>query len=381
MKVNVKIAIVHDWFVNPGGAENVVQAIIDIFPDADLFSVVDFFNNENRLKYLRGKSTKNTFIQKLPFAKSKYRNYFPLMPLAIEQLDLSDYDIVLSSSHAVAKGVITSPNQIHVCYCHSPIRYAWDMKFEYLIESNLTKGLKSLIARYFLHKIRMWDFVSSCNVDVFIANSNFIKKRIEKCYRRESEVIFPNVDVDSFPLYEFKEEFYFTASRLVPYKRLVLIAEAFSAMPDKKLFIIGDGPERAKVERVASAFNNVTYLGYQNYEVLKNYMMKAKAFVFASEEDFGIVPLEAQACGTPVIAFGKGGVLDTVINKKTGLYFYKQTAEAIIEAVNEFESIQGDLLKPSEIRNHAMKFSTNIFKSKFKKFILEKYREKRECDL
>ncbi|QUX90649.1 glycosyl transferase family 1 [Marinomonas sp. A3A] len=372
----MKIAIVHDWFVNPGGAENVIQSIIDIFPDADLFSVVDFFDDEQRKKYLIGKQTKNTFIQKLPFAKKKYRAYLPLMPFAIEQLDLTEYDLVISSSHAVAKGVITSPNQLHICYCYSPIRYAWDMKFEYLKESNLTKGFKSLLARYFLHRIRLWDLASSNNVDYFISISRFIKERIYKCYRRDSTIIFPNVDVDAFPLHEVKDDFYFTASRLVPYKRLALIAEAFSKMPDKKLIIIGDGPERDKVEKIASSSSNISYLGYQDYQILKEHMMKARAFIFAAEEDFGIVPLEAQACGTPVIAFGKGGSLDTVIDKKTGFYFHKQTANSIIKAVNEFEKNHCLLLKPSEIRAHAMKFSTEIFKENFKQFVLEKCEEK-----
>lgn len=372
----MKLAIVHDWFVNPGGAENVIQAIIDIFPDADVFSVVDFFDDEQRKKYLRGKSTKNTFIQKLPFSKKKYRDYFPLMPFAIEQLDLTEYNLVISSSHAVAKGVITSSSQLHICYCHSPMRYAWDMKFEYLNQSGLTNGFKSLIARYYLHKIRMWDFISSNNVDFFIANSHFIGKRIEKAYRRKSEVIFPNVDVNAFPLHEIKDDFYFTASRLVPYKRLVLIAEAFLKMPDKKLIIIGDGPERNKIERIASSSENISYLGYQDYETLKNHMMRAKAFVFAAEEDFGIVPLEAQACGTPVIAFGKGGSLDTVIDKKTGIYFYQQTTNSIVEAVGEFEKNRDLLLKASEIRAHAMTFSTDVFKIKFKRFVYDKCEEK-----
>ncbi|WP_369920512.1 glycosyltransferase family 4 protein [Marinomonas polaris] len=372
----MRIAIVHDWFVNPGGAENVIQAIIDIFPDADLFSVVDFFDDEQRKKYLVGKQTKNTFIQKLPFAKKKYRAYLPLMPFAIEQLDLTEYDLVISSSHAVAKGVITSPNQLHICYCYSPIRYAWDMKFEYLKESNLTKGFKSLLARYFLHRIRLWDLASSNNVDYFISISRFIKERIYKFYRRDSTIIFPNVDVDAFPLHEVKDDFYFTASRLVPYKRLALIAEAFSKMPDKKLIIIGDGPERDKVEKIASSSSNISYLGYQDYQTLKEHMMKARAFIFAAEEDFGIVPLEAQACGTPVIAFGKGGSLDTVIDKKTGFYFHKQTADSIIKAVNEFEKNHCLLLEPIEIRAHAMKFSTEIFKENFKQFVLEKCEEK-----
>ncbi len=298
------------------------------------------------------------------------------MPFAIEQLDVTAYDLVISSSHAVAKGVITSPNQLHICYCYSPIRYAWDLKFEYLKESNLTRGFKSLLARYYLHKIKTWDFISSNNVDHFIAISHFIKERIYKCYRRDSTIIYPNVDVDAFPLYEDKDDFYFTASRLVPYKRLALIAEAFSMMPEKRLVIIGDGPERSKVEKIATSAANVEYLGYQEYQVLKDHMMKAKAFVFAAEEDFGIVPLEAQACGTPVIAFGKGGVLDTVIDNKTGMYFHEQTMASIIEAVNKFELNRDQLLDACEIRAHAMNFSTDIFKSNFKRFVLEKCKAK-----
>lgn len=372
----MRVAIIHDWFVSAGGAENVLKAILNIYPEADVFSVVDFFDDKQRKKYLQGKPTKNTFIQKLPFAKKKYRAYLPLMPFAIEQINITGYDVVISSSHAVAKGVITSPDQLHICYCHSPIRYAWDMKFEYLTESNLTSGIKSILARYFLHKIKSWDFISSNNVDYFIANSNFIKRRIAKCYRRDAEVIFPNVAIDEFPLLELKEEFYFTASRLVPYKRLALIAEAFSMMPEKKLVIIGDGPERSKVERFSNDFSNITYLGYQEFDVLKDYIQRAKAFVFAAEEDFGIVPLEAQACGTPVIAFGKGGALDTVVDKKTGLYFREQTVPSIISAVENFEMISSELLSPKDIRKHAEQFSTDVFNKKFKKFVLNKAIEK-----
>lgn len=376
IKSFMKIAIVHDWLVKSGGAENVLQALIDVFPSSDIFSVVDFFDEEQRVKYLHGKSTANTFIQKLPFAEKKYRAYLPLMPFAIEQLDVSGYDLIISSSHAVAKGVMTSPNQLHICYCHSPIRYAWDMKFEYLKESNLMTGMKSVLARYFLHKIRHWDYVVSQNVDYYIANSHFIKQRIEKFYRREAEVIFPNVEVDAFSLQEKKEDFYFAASRLVPYKRLALIAEAFSQMPDKKLIIIGDGPERGKVEQVASRSSNITYLGYQEFDVLKDYLRRAKAFVFAAEEDFGIIPLEAQACGTPVIALGKGGALDTVIDKKTGLYFHEQTVESIIGAVSSFEENRSILLEAKEIRIHAESFSTAVFKYNFKEFVLNKCKQK-----
>lgn len=372
----MKIAIVHDWLVSPGGAENVLSAMLDIFPDADIFSVVDFFDDIHREKYLHGKLTKNTFIQKLPFAKSKYRSYLPLMPFAIEQLNVTNYDVVISSSHAVAKGVMTSSDQLHVCYCHSPIRYAWDMKFKYLKESGLESGLKSILAKFFLHRIKSWDVISSYNVDYFIANSNFIKRRIEKCYRRNAAVIFPNVDVSSFSVVSEKKEFYFTASRLVPYKRIPLIAEAFSTMPNRKLIIIGDGPDRDKLETVIKESPNITYLGYQEFSILKKYMEEAKAFIFAAEEDFGIVPVEAQACGTPVIAFGKGGALDTVIDNKTGIFFREQTIQSIVGAINKFETSRDSLLSASLIRSHAENFSTDIFKQKLYSLIYEKAKSK-----
>ncbi|WP_417315860.1 glycosyltransferase family 4 protein [Cycloclasticus pugetii] len=369
----MKIAIVHEWFVTPGGAEKVVKAMLELFPEADVFSVVDFFNDTQRNEYLNGKKTKNSFIQKLPLAKKHYRNYLPLMPLAIEQIDVSEYDVVISSSHAVAKGVITSPNQLHICYCYSPIRYAWDLKFQYLDESNLKHGVKSLIARYLLHKIKTWDFISSQNVDHYIAISHFIQSRIQKFYRRESTVIYPNVDIERFTVTEKKEEFYFTASRLVPYKKIALIAKAFKEMPDKKLIIIGDGPEKKKVEEIASSSTNIEYLGYQSNEVLKEHMEKAKAFLFAAEEDFGIVALEAQACGTPVIAYGKGGALDTVRHGETGYYFQEQTVDSIKEAVVSFEGSKDNLLSAKEIRFHAERFSEDIFKNSLKEFIQEKY--------
>ena len=372
----MKIAIVHDWFVNPGGAEQVIKAILELYPEADVFSIVDFFSDSNRKKYLNGKETGNSFIQKLPFAKSKYRTFLPLMPYAVEQIDVSCYDLIISSSHAVAKGVITSPNQLHICYCYSPIRYAWDLKFEYLTESGLEKGFKSILARYFLHKIKVWDFIVSQNVDYYIAISHFIQDRIEKCYRRESEVIFPNVAVDDFSLNLSKEDYYFTASRLVPYKRVALIAEAFSKMPNRRLIIIGDGPEKDKIEKIANQFTNISYLGYQDFDVLKDHMMKAKAFVFAAEEDFGIVPLEAQACGTPVIAYGKGGVLDTVLEGKTGLFFHEQTVDSIIDSIGVFEKNTDSLLEPEKIRAHAEHFSTEVFKKNFHAFVNKRCIEK-----
>ncbi len=366
----IKIAIVHDWLNTYAGAEKVLEQFLDIWPEADIFSVIDFLNDQDRLK-LKGKIAKTTFIQKLPWAKNKYRNYLPLMPFAIEQLDLSDYDIVISSSHAVAKGVITGPSQLHISYVHSPIRYAWDLQHQYLEEAGLTRGLKGFIVKSILHYIRMWDLRTVNGVDAFISNSNFIGKRIKKFYRRESTTIYPPVDINRFVVKSPKDDFYFTASRMVPYKKIPLIVEAFSKMPDKKLIVVGDGPEFLKAKELATS--NVTLLGYQSNEILIDHMQRAKAFVFAAEEDFGITPVEAQACGTPVIAYGKGGALETVIEddditKRTGFFYYQQTVDSIIHAVELFEKDEIGF-SPETCRKHAESFSPEQFKEDIAKFV------------
>lgn len=305
---NISVGIVADWLVTYAGAERVVKEMIELFPDSDVYSIVDFLSDEARANFNDKKST-TTFIQHLPKAKQKYQTYLPLMPLAIEQIDVSKHDVVLSSSHAVAKGVLTGPDQLHISYVHSPIRYAWDLQHQYLKEAKLDKGLKGLLAKYLLHKIRMWDVRTSNGVDHFIANSKFISRRVKKVYGRDADVIYPPVEVERFDFNDNKEDFYLTASRMVPYKRMDLIVEAFANMPDKKLVVIGDGSEMPKIKKKAAA--NIEILGYQPDQVLHDYMRRAKAFVFAAEEDFGITPVEAQACGTPVIAYGKGGVLET----------------------------------------------------------------------
>jgi len=361
----VRIAIVHDWLVTYAGAERLLEEVINCFPDADLFAVVDFIP-ENERGFLKDKPVKTSFVQKLPFARKKYRTYLPFMPLAVEQFDLSDYDIIVSSSHAVAKGVITGPDQLHISYVHSPMRYAWDLQHQYLKETGMDRGLKGWLAKRELHKLRIWDLRTANGVDYFIANSHFIARRIWKIYRREATVIYPPVDVDSFVLHEQKEDFYLTASRMVPYKKIDLIAEAFSLMPDKRLYIIGDGPDYEKVK--SKAGSNVVLLGYQPFQVLRDYMQRAKAFVFAAEEDFGLVPVEAQACGTPVIAYGKGGALETVKSGETGLFFDAQTAVSLIEAVQKFELLNGEFV-PSKIRDNAMRFSKNRFRREFLEFV------------
>ena len=367
----MKIAIIHDWLVTYAGAEKVLEQILNIFPEADLFSLVDFIP-EGKRDFINNKKVRTSFIQKLPKAKTKYRNYFPFFPIAVEQFDLSGYDLIISSSHCVAKGVLTGPDQLHICMCYSPVRYAWDLQHQYLLESGFIKGLKSWIIRYLLHRFRIWDARTANGVDHFIAISDYISRRIKKVYGRSSTVIYPNVAVDDFELCYQKQEFYLTASRLVPYKKIDLIVEAFAKCPEKKLRVIGDGPEMKKIR--AKATENIEILGYQPFSVLKENMAKAKAFIFAAEEDFGIIPLEAQACGTPVIAFGKGGAVETVVDGKTGVFFKEQTCVAICNAVEHFESVK-NLFDPKNIRKNACRFSEQVFKEKFKKFMDDKIKE------
>ena len=335
----MRVAIVCDWLVVYAGAERVLEQILTLYPDADLFCLVDFLPEDQR-GFIMNKQTHTSFIQNLPHAKKSYRSYLPLMPLAIEQLDVSGYDLVISSSHAVAKGVLTGPDQVHISYVHSPIRYAWDLQHQYLQEAKLTRGMKGWIAKAILHYIRLWDYRTANGVDHFIANSKFIARRIKKVYGREAAVVYPPVDIEAYELCEEKEDFYLTASRMVPYKKVKLIVEAFNEMPDKRLVVIGDGPEYAKIKEIAGS--NITLMGYQPFSVLKEKMQKAKAFVFAAEEDFGITPVEAQASGTPVIAYGKGGALETVQGSsnampRTGMFFESQTIQSIRNAVDSFE--------------------------------------------
>lgn len=374
-----RVAIVHDWLTTYAGAERVLEQLLALYPEADIFSVCDFLPETER-GFLGGRKANTTFIQKLPGARERYRNYLPLMPLAIEQLDLSEYELVISSSHAVAKGVITGPDQLHVSYVHSPIRYAWDLQHQYLRESNLDRGPKGWVAKWLLHKIRLWDLRTANGVDCFIANSRFISRRIWKTYRRESEIIYPPVDVSRFTLHEDKEDFYLTASRMVPYKKIDLIVEAFAAMPEKRLIVIGDGPEMHKIR--AKAASNIVLLGYQPFEALRDHMQRAKAFIFAAEEDFGIAPVEAQACGTPVIAYGKGGALETVFGlgnaeSPTGLFFRKQTLGEIIPAVERFERNREAFI-PTACRENALRFSPEVFRQRFDALVLRRYSEFQE---
>ncbi len=365
----MKKALVHDWFSTFGGAEKCISSITNIWDNFDIYSLIDFLGDKDREIILGGKLSNTSFIQKLPKAKTNYRNYLPLFPFAIEQFNLEEYDLILSSSHCVAKGVITHSNQLHISYIHTPVRYAWDLYFRYLEEGGLNKGLKSILVKYFLHKLRIWDISTINRVDHYIANSHYIANRIKKIYGKESDVIYPPVDINKFKLCENKEEFYLTASRLVPYKKIDLIVETFS-QTNKRLIVVGDGPEMQKIK--SKAKKNIEILGYQPDDVLIDLMQKAKAFVFAAEEDFGILPVEAQACGTPVICLAKGGARETVLDGITGMHFFEQNVSDLLNTLNKFESCH-DIFIPKNIRKNSLKFSSQRFEVELKKYINNKY--------
>jgi glycosyltransferase involved in cell wall biosynthesis len=360
----MRIAVVHEWFSTYAGSERVVEEILRLYPKADVFALVDFLAPGQR-QFLMGRPVNVSFIQKLPFARSRFRWYLPLMPLAVEQLDLSAYDLVISSSHAVAKGVLTKPDQVHVSYVHTPMRYAWDLQHDYLNAAGLSRGLRSFCVRLLMHYMRLWDTRTSNSVDCFVANSRFIARRIRKVYGRDAVVVYPPVDVDAFKVTEQKSDYYVSVSRLVPYKRVDVLVKAFAMMPSRRLFVVGEGPELRALQSEATP--NVTFLGRQPGEAMKRYLENAKAFVFAAEEDFGIAPVEAHACGTPVIAYGRGGVAETVKDGETGVLFMEQTPKALIEAVGRFE--HSSRIDPWLLRRNAERFGSDRFREKFGRLV------------
>ena len=364
-----QVAMVHDWLPVYAGAERVLEQMLHVMPQSELYSLIDFLPDDQR-DFLQGRQVNTSFIQNLPFAESKYRYYLPLAPIAIEQFDLTKYDVVISSSYAVAKGALTTANQLHISYVHSPIRYAWDLHFEYLREGGLEHSLKGMLARAILHYMRLYDVSTASRPDAMVANSRTVARRIWKTYRREAQVIYPPVDTQAFRLHEQKDDFFLTASRLVPYKRIDLVVEAFADMPDKTLVVIGDGPEMDRIKAKAGA--NVEILGYQSNEALQDYMQRARAFVFAAQEDFGIVPVEAQACGTPVIAYSRGGTAETVLPGETGVFFHRQKVPAVQQAVRTFESNR-DTFEPARIRAHAEGFGVARFREAFEQLVQEQY--------
>lgn len=379
----MKVAIVHDWCVTYGGAERVLERIIDMYPEADVFTLIDKVPQEQR-GFLRGKTPATSFMQRIPGIERHYRKLLALMPHAIEQFDLAKYDLILSSHYGVAKGVITAPRQTHVCYCNSPMRYAWDMQHSALAEAGLDKGLKSILARWQLHHIRQWDARCANNVDLFIANSNFIADRIWRSYRRNSVVVYPPVDVGAFSLNAEKEDYFVSVGRLVAYKKIDILVDAFREMPDKRLVIVGEGPEMDALRRNAPP--NVDFRGRQSFSEMRNIVANARALLFPAYEDFGIVPLEAQASGTPVIAYGRGGSLETVVpvlggevtdldldldpttrtRSPTGLFFYEQSSASVRDAIARFDRIPTGILSAENCRKHALKFNGERFDEQFK---------------
>jgi glycosyltransferase involved in cell wall biosynthesis len=367
----LKVAVVHEWFAAYAGSERVVEQMLHVFPQADVFAITDFLAPEDRA-FLGGRTVTTTFIQRLPFARRLFRAYLPLMPIAIEQLDMRGYDLVISSSHAVAKGVITGPDQLHISYVHSPIRYAWDLQHQYLKESRLN-GLRGMLARLILHYIRMWDVRTAAGVDVFLTNSAYIGRRVRKVYGRESTVLPPPVDIEAFTFRREKGDYYLAAARMVPYKKMPVIVEAFARMPDKRLVVVGEGPDLDRCRKLATP--NIELVGYMPFKKLREYMQGAKAFVFAAEEDFGITLVEAQACGTPVIAFGRGGAREIVhplgsSPTPTGVFFDDQLPEAVIDAVTRFEKAVEQIF-PQACRNNAERFSLDQFRTSLSRLVDE----------
>lgn len=368
----MRTAFVHDWLIDFRGAEKVVEQIIQI-PDLGiaklytlLFSRDEFFNSP-----IGKMDVEESILVKLPLSKRLYRQYILFLPFAAEQFDLSEYDMVISSSHSVAKGVITRSDQLHISYCHTPMRYVWDLYHLYLRQMGLTKGIKGNIVRLIFHYVRMWDYLASKRVDLFVANSRYIARRIRKHYGREATVIYPPVDTERFMPSRRRDDYFITVSHLVPYKRVDLIVRAFNKMK-LPLVVIGDGPDMRKVKAMSSP--NVELLGRLSDHEVTEYMAKAKAFVYAAEEDFGIVPVEAQAAGVPVIAFSRGGVSESVLEGKTGILFEEQNVASLIGAVQRFIKHE-DGFDPAVIRRNAERFSPQRFRQEFRDFVLSKYED------
>lgn len=354
-KENMNIALVHDWITNIAGAERVLLQISEIYPDAPIYTSV--FDKKNAKPFLK-KKIKTSYLQHFPFAKSKREVLIPLTPLAFEQFNLSSYDLVISSTTMAAKGILTKPNTVHICYCHTPSRYLW----EPFLDSRAKKGWFSGLRQNVMHKMRIWDRLAADRVDFFIANSKYIQKRIKKYYGRDSIVVYPSINIDKFkPTTPDKIGNYFLfVSRLVDYKRCDLVIEAFNDL-GLPLRVIGRGPQKKYLSKIAK--DNIEFLGYLSDEEMQKYYQEAKAFIFAAEEDFGIVPLEAMASGRPVIAYAAGGLLETVVPGVTGEFFKEQTPQCLINAVKSFKPEKYDSRK---IREHATKFSNENFKKEFK---------------
>jgi glycosyltransferase involved in cell wall biosynthesis len=352
----MRVAIVHYWLVAMRGGEKVIEEIGEIFPDADIYTHV--YKERSVSDKIKSHKIMTTFINDLPFATSRYQSYLPLMPLALEQLDLTDYDLVISSESGPAKGVITRPDALHVCYCHSPMRYVWSGYHEYM---EYAGPATRCLMPYVMHRLRLWDLASAARVDQFFANSENVASRIRKYYRREATVVYPPVDVDCFSRGRHDADFYLFVSQLVKYKRANIAVEAFNRL-GRPLVVIGQGAELNALRKLAAP--NVKVIGYQDDETLREYYGRCRALVFVADEDFGIVPLEAMSTGAPVIAFRHGGTLETVVPGETGIFFDEQTPESLIAAVKRFEEFEGRF-DSALIMRHVQRFSRGNFRRSF----------------
>jgi glycosyltransferase involved in cell wall biosynthesis len=366
----VRIAIIHDWLGPMSGAERVLEQMLICFPRADVFTAVDFLATGDR-HVLRGAKVTPSFIQRMPAARTNIWNYVPLMPTAMARFDLRGYDLVLSNSHAVAKGVRVHPDQLHVCYLLSPMRFAWDLEDMYRKAHRADRGLRGVAARVVLAYLRNWDVATSPRVARFITASRYIADRAMQSYGRDSVILHPPVDTEFFTPGGSREDFYLAASRLTPFKRMDLLVEAFRSMPDRRLVVIGDGPERDRVRALAGP--NVSFLGRTSDDVLRDHMRRARAFLFAAPEDFGIVMAEAQACGAPVIAFGQGGAREILRGlddpEPTGAFFEDQTPESVRDAVRRLES--RDPIPADRCRTNVMRFSPDRFRVELTRLVAE----------
>jgi glycosyltransferase involved in cell wall biosynthesis len=363
----IKIAIVHDWLTNMGGAEKVIEQFLKIFPGAPVYT--SMADKQALSPALANADIRPSTLQMLVTpGKPNHMKFLPLMPAAFEGFDLTEYNIVLSSSSSCAKGAVTAPDALHFCYCHTPMRYGWEMFYKYTEDFGI---VKNELVKYFMSFLRVWDYASAARVDYFIANSENVAKRIKKHYRRDSKVIYPPVNTEFYTPYDGdkKGEFYLCVSRLVPYKMIDLAVAAFNKN-GKNLYVIGDGSESYKLKN--SSRKNIKFLGRKDDETVRKYMRGARAFIFPGEEDFGITPVEAQACGTPVIAFGKGGALETVTSR-TGVFFNEQSVQSLNAAIENFET---KTFSKSDCRANAERFSEEIFRKEIKNFITEKYEKK-----
>ena len=365
-----RIAVVHEWLIDYAGSERVLAEILRCFPDADLYALVDRMPDDERAP-LGARRARTSFLQSMPGIATHLKYYLPLMPFAIEQIDVTGYDLVISSSHTVAKGVITSPDALHLSYVHSPMRFAWDLQFANLDDEGAASGVRSIPARWLLHWLRQWDRRSAAGVDGFVANSAFVARRILKAWRREATVIHPPVDTAFFaPSPASRGDHYVTAGRLMPYKRVDLLAEAFRAMPQRRLVVVGDGPQMPRLRRIAPP--NVQLLGAQPAAAMREHLAGARAFLFAAVEDFGIAPLEAQACGTPVIALRRGGAAETIAGldapSPTGVFYEEQSAAAIAAAVQQFEKEEARITAAA-CRANAERFTAARFREELTRYV------------